>query len=192
MSDEELRTVEREAAAGDAEAAKNLPAMRCRAGQCCAAHAPPALRIEITEAACVVYSGPISPPPKGVVQLKIRGGTQEAIEGVIADIANRLHIELPDLDEEDAGGDPPALVAMRGAVEMLQDHPPVYTRGPDRPHSGEQDCSACGWPITGTKGHDVGKHEDYVSPSYSSNAGKKCPYLQTLAALAVAIADYNR
>lgn len=77
---------------------------------------------------------------------------------------------------------------LKNSLELLEKHPPVYKRPYDRPHGGERDCGACGYPLT-NPGPKAGTHEEWVSPSYSSNRGQRCPWVQTTARLKAAVSD---
>jgi hypothetical protein len=77
---------------------------------------------------------------------------------------------------------------LRASLELHEKNPPYYRRGYDRPYGGEKDCAACGFPVTGAA-PDVGPHEDYVSSSFSSNRGKRCPYIHTVRRLKAAVSS---
>jgi len=72
-----------------------------------------------------------------------------------------------------------AVPALRAALEVLEKHPPIFKIPNDRPHSGERDCAACGYPLTGQT-HAVGTHEDYRQKSWNGEPGEPCPYLKAM------------
>jgi hypothetical protein len=69
-----------------------------------------------------------------------------------------------------------AVPALRAALEILERYPPIGVRGQDRSHSGEHDCAACDYPLTGP-GPNAGTHENWRQPSWRSGRGEPCHYL---------------
>jgi hypothetical protein len=57
-------------------------------------------------------------------------------------LANELGLVLPKVGEA-------KLDVLRDVLRILEEYPPTYTRGQNSPHSGERDCRACGYPLTG-------------------------------------------
>lgn len=77
-----------------------------------------------------------------------------------------------------------ALKALIDARDLLVTCPPIVDSSPH----GVLGCAACDYPLTGGHREDLPDHADWVSPAYSVNAGRRCPYVLTLDALQRAIA----
>lgn len=73
--------------------------------------------------------------------------------------------------------------ALIDALNLLESHPPIRGGGLDHVDA----CGACDYPLSGGRA-DLPTHGDWMSPSYSRNAGWRCPYLHALDALQRAIA----
>lgn len=76
--------------------------------------------------------------------------------------------------------------ALIDARNLLENHPPIRGGGLDHVDA----CGACDYPLSGGRA-DLPAHGDWVSPSYSRNAGRRCPYVQTMDALRRAIAAFE-
>jgi hypothetical protein len=90
-------------------------------------------------------------------------------------LANELGLVLPKVGEA-------KLDLLRDVLSILEKYPPTYTRGRNSPHSGEKDCRACGYPLTGDVVDGLAPHDKYISKQIGC-FDHPCPYMKALADL---------
>lgn len=118
MADEEMRELERRAAAGeDVHAA--LARARCRAGQCCAHETGGYGGAGVFIDEVRTYRGHLIQQTSAAVSINVTGNAQEVAEA-LRDIAARLKLQLPS-PYKDSQAARTTRMRLRRAVEELRD-----------------------------------------------------------------------